>query len=716
MITRRPLRQNIAIAMAVGFFWLICILFVALVGFGFSVAANTAHSGSQARFQQPMHYPAPVAAPLVDEDYGGRMVAMVDGREVALPTLKTDYDVDVRGDLVEVQVTQRFENPGDVPLDATYQFPLHEDAAVYAMTMRVGDEVVRAEIQERDEAQRTFEEAKIEGRAAVLTEQHRPNLFQQSVANLMPGVPVEVVLNYVHAASRRDGRYHITLPLVVGPRYNPGAGAANALAGDDMGLPQHAPVQQIDAPATLDESRVGIEVRIDAGMPLAAVESATHEVDVKRLGQTDARVELARGRALDNRHFELSYGVYATKPTAGLLADFDPAQQRGYFSVLIEPPANAGHDLATPREMVFVLDCSGSMSGQPMEASKAFMRKSLRGLRATDTFRIIRFSDEANEYSREPIAATPANIEDALEYVDDLHGSGGTHMRSGIEQALRVPVPAGSIRLVTFMTDGYIGNEFEITTLLRSEVGDARLFAIGVGAGVNRFLIEEMARTGRGFARYIDPTADVDAVASELAERLETPVLTDIELRATDAGIEQVAPRLIPDLFAGQSVRITGSYTRPGAHTIIVRGKVNGRRIEIPLEVDLPSEPTDGDAVRLTWARAQIDERMHALSTPLELRAQAKNDDELKSEVTRLGLNYSLMTQWTSFVAVSERVVNDEPGANAAGEVPVSQVAGVGETAYRARFGGGATPEPGIIGGLLMTLLAAGAARRRRED
>ncbi len=698
-------RKILAISASAALFLFVTALFAVAVLVGMTrgsayAGANFASTRDAQSYQPPGAY---------DDPLGGRLVAMQDGRQVSFPTLKTDYDVEVRGDLVAVTLTQRFDNPGKVPLDATYQFPLHEDAAVHAMTMRVGDEVVRAEIREREAARQEFEAAKAEGRAAALTEQVRPNLFTQSIGNLMPGVPVEVELRYVHAVERRDGAYHLTLPMVVGPRFTPGDAAETGLES----VPAHPPVAEIEAPATIDPDRVSVVVRIDAGMPLAAIDSKSHPIDVQRLGRGDASVRLAEGRVLDNAHFELRYAMAGDEPQAGLLADWDPRTERGYFSLLIEPPRAVAEDDVTAREMVFVLDCSGSMAGQPMETSKAFMRRALRDLRPTDYFRIIRFSDGATEYSREPIAATDRNVEDAIEYVDDLDGEGGTHMRSGVEQALRAPLAPNTVRLVTFMTDGFIGNETEIAALLEAEIGEARLFSVGVGHGVNRFLIEEMARTGRGFARYVDLTEDPAIVAGEIAERLQTPVLTDIRLEGTDAGFGQLAPRRIPDLFDGSSVRVVGTYDVPGPQRILVHGKIAGRDVQFPVEVDLPAERSDGAAVRLMWARAKIADFMHVHGSAVDQRERR----EAQRAVTSLGLQHSLITQWTSFVAVSEQVVNADPEANADADVPVSQARGVDQNAYAggATFRGSATPEPTFIGGLLLALGAAGAARRRRQ-
>jgi Ca-activated chloride channel family protein len=667
-------------------------------------------------------------------DHGGKMVARTpDGRTLALPTVKSDYHVDIRGDLATVTVEQRFKNPGDVPLNATYQFPMSEDGAVYEMIMRVGDERIRAEIQNKEEARKTFEKAKSEGKTAALLEQHRPNLFTQEVANLMPNKPVDVTLRYVETVDKIDGRYQVVVPLVVGPRYSPEDMSKNFLVKSDNGatdadehnLPTPPPVSELDAPETIDPEQVSLEVRIDGGVPVQHIESASHAIEATELNPRDWQVGLAEGRTIANKHFVLNYALAGKETSAGVLSYWDDEFNEGYFSMLIEPPAEPADEDIVQREMVFVLDCSGSMRGQPIGASKAYMRFALKNLRPTDHFRVIRFSESATEYSTQPKLATEDNIEAAIAYVNQLGGHGGTRMTEGIEQALEVPIPDDTVRLVTFLTDGYIGNEYEVIRLVGDKLGDARLFALGVGGGVNRFLLEEMGRMGRGFTKYLDPTEDVTAQAHELANRLQTPVLTDISIDWGEVDPKEITPEKIPDLFAGQSVRVMGRYQKPGTYTVNVRGTSGTRDIAIPINVELPAEASDGKAVELTWARRMIKEYMHTLTTPNRLRKTELDDGQIEEIVTTMGLDYALVTQWTSFVAVSEKVVNPNPANAANGQVPEAQVDGVGKKAYGKRapstpqFGAATangTPEPTTLLGLLLAGLAGACGLRRRKE
>lgn len=660
---------------------------------------------------------------------GGRLEANIAGKVVRFPVLKTDIDADIKGDLATVTVRQQFANPTRNPVHATYLFPLNKDAAVFEMEMAIGDERVRAEIQRVEEARATFEDAKQEGKAAALLTQHRPNMFTQEIANLMPDLPITVTMKYVQAVPKIDARYELVVPLVVGPRFQPpGAGAApdfengQSLPNDSLShfgqwqlqaLPAYPPVAGLDIPRTVAGDRVSVSVRLDGGMPVQAVQSPSHSLDVDRQTASVRNIKLANGRTTDNRDFILQYRLAGNDTQAGLVAHRD--DRGGFFSLLIEPPALP--TTVQPREVVLVLDCSGSMHGLPMDASKAFARRVLRGLRPGDWFRIIRFSDSATEFSTRPLPASPGNIQQGVAYLNGLRGSGGTMMTSGIRQALTPTTPGNALRMVVFLTDGYIGNEYDVTRLIKRHIGSARLFAFGVGAGVNRFLLAEMGRAGRGFARFMDPTEEVEAVAEELSQRLQSPLLTDIEIDWNGLEISEVNPAPIPDLFAGHSLRIMGRYAEPGDYTIYIKGNASGRSASLPLRIQLPEEGLHGEAVALTWARGAVKNAMHGLSTPPGMRRDGISDNDLKQQVVKLGLDFSLITQWTSFVATSEKVYNKNPSSTQTKPVPLPQVKGVSQLAYGQgnTFAGNSAPEPEALLGLtLLTLLSLGIMRKRK--
>jgi len=446
---------------------------------------------------------------------------------------------------------------------------------------------------------------------------------------------------------------------------------------------------------------VTIDIRINGGVPVSNVSSDSHQIVEKQIGEHTVHVNLSDQHVPANRDFRLYYQLADSDVAAGLLAHHD--DRGGFFSILIEAPVLTDEESVTPREMVFVLDCSGSMRGEPLRASKMFMRKALRGLRPTDRFRIIRFSDAATEFSQTPLAATKPNISHGLRYIDSLQGSGGTEMSSGIIQALIQPGEEGVMRIVSFLTDGYIGDDAGIIELINTHLGESRLMAFGVGSAPNRYLLSEMGRVGRGFSRYLDPTDDYDSVTNDLVARLQSPVLTDINIDWKGLKPTDVYPRRIPDLFAGQSVRIQGRYTKPGNHEIRVNGNIRGAKSELPIQATLPAISGDGKAIGLTWARAAIADRMRQLTVA---QSDGEDTNTLKEAVIKFGLDFNLVTQWTAFVAVSEKIYNNAAGTTDSLEVANHQVAGVPESAYAQQqtFVGHGTPEPRAVIGLLMVL------------
>lgn len=672
-------------------------------------------------------------------DEGPQMVARdPDGNRVRLPMVRTDYSVDVRGDLATVTVEQKFENPGDVPLNAQYQFPMSEDAAVYEMIMRVGDRRIRGEVQKKKEARETYEEARDEGKAAALLEQQRANLFTQRLANVMPGQPVHVTIRYVETVDKIDGRYQMVVPLVVGPRYEPADMSGNKLvdssdggateegaAGDenhdDAQSPNLPPVGELQAPETIDPDRVSIEARIDGGVPVGDLESPTHAVATSKLDPRNRELELAEGRTIGNRHFVMSYTLEGRSTQAGLLTHWDEDLEQGYFSLLVEPPAEPEKEEIAAREMVFLLDTSGSMSGAPMQAAKTYMRETLKNLRPEDTFRIIEFSSGTSSLGSEPMPASDLHVQKGLSYVDRLSGGGGTQMVPGIEQALGPDEPEDRVRMVTMLTDGYVGNEYQVIERVRAEIGDSRFFVLGVGSATNNFALEEMAEMGRGFTRLVDPARESDAqrhireTATEVAEKLETPVLTDLSVDWGELEPREVTPARAPDLFDGESVRIMGRYDEPGDYQISLEGRSGWESVSIPLDVELPGTSTDGRGVQLTWARSRVDDHMNQLMTPDLLRETPLDDEDLKNRVTQLGLTHDLATKWTSFVAVSEKVVNPNPEDNAEGKPTEPQAKNVTSKGYDRQGGRHEAPEPSILGGLLMALLVGLGVVGRRD-
>lgn len=642
------------------------------------------------------------------DDIAGRVIARGPDRSFDLPLLDSGYRVTIEGDMATVELRQTFANPSNRPLEAEYLFPLNQTAAVFAMEMKVGGEIVRAQIREKAEAEAEFDTAAAAGKAAALLTQHRANMFTQRIANLMPGLPVEVTLSYVQMVPKIEGRYELVIPLIVGPRYE---GAPAETTDDEAplvanswtveALPAYPAVAGLDLPETVTSDRVGLDLNMVGGVEIADFGSDTHPLAIE---PTDAglRARFADGRVMDNRDLVLRYVLGGAEMQAATLTHYD--ERGGFLSLMIEPPALPDEAEITPRELVFVLDTSGSMGGQPMAASKRFMEAALQGLRPSDHFRIISFANAADHFAADAVPATAANIRAGLAHVARLTSGGGTEIAKAIRTAFATAQPDGTIRIVVFLSDGYIGGETEVLRTIREQIGQARIYAFGIGNAVNRYLLDAMADEGRGYARYVGLDEEAMEVAERLAADLKSPLLTDIEIDWGGLEVTDVTPARLPDLFAGNALRVHARYDGAAEGQILLKGLVQGREAQMPVNLTL-SEAEGEAALPLIWARNRIAalERMIAVGD----RSAAAD-----AEITALGLAFSLQTRNTSFVAVSERVVNatGEPAHPAS--VPLPMVQGVGPEAYPQGFAGSSTPEPETLLGMLL-VAAMGLVRWR---
>lgn len=573
------------------------------------------------------------------------------------PLEHTDVTMDVSGSVLHARVSQRFSNPFEEPIEAVYVFPLPEDAAVNAMSMRIGDRVVQSQIMRRQAARETYEAARNQGQTASLLEQERPNIFTTSVANIRPGHPIEVTLEYVVNVPYESGTYELAFPMTVGPRFIPGTptgASGTGYAPDTDRVSDASRITPPVAPTGRSGHDIAVRVNLDAGIAMAMPSSPTHDIATRRLDDSRVRVDLAAHDSIPNKDFVLRWEVAPERVSSGVLAHRPDPGEPGYLSLVLHPNPAPPTDEITPKEIVFVLDTSGSMSGQPMNLSKRLMRKLISDLHPRDTFGVLRYDDDTSALSPTPLENTPANRQRALQFVETLSGSGGTHALAGVRAAFDYPRDTDRLRIVVFLSDGYIGNDREILDEVQRRIGDARLFGFGVGSSVNRYLLEGMGRVGRGATQIVtleqDPVAQVD----EFYHRLQSPYLTDVRVDWGNLRVRSTFPDPIPDLFAGQPLTLHGRYARPDTGTITVRGRLAGRPFRQTLEVTLPAEEQDHSAIASLWARARVAE--------LERQMHGGSNERLEEELTQVALDHSLVTRKTSFVAVERRVVTDPNG------------------------------------------------------
>lgn len=608
----------------------------------------------------------------------GRMAIKQGDAWLGLPLRETRYDTVIVGNMAETSVVQVFHNPTKDRLEALYNFPLPADAAVDDYWIRVGNREIRGLMKSRADARKTYEAARDAGQTAALLEQNRPNLFAQAVANIQPGETVEVEMHIVQPLRREAGRYGLTLPITVGPRYTPGTPVD--AAGNTAQVPD---AEKINSPqlgkGVVSCSPVDIQVTIEAGFPVSALRSKYHSLTVAQAGDI-TRLELTRGPARPNRDFTISWQLAGLEPRARLMAQ-KTGDGAGYFTLAVEPPQGFSQDKARPRELVFALDTSGSMQGEPLDTSIAAVQKALDGMGPDDTFQILRFAGDTGQLAPAPLPNTAENRMRGIEYMRSFSGDGGTEMLAGITAALAFKKDPERLRMVMFLTDGYIGNETEIFRKIGEVRGDARLFGLGVGSSVNHYLLEGISRMGRGSVTYVGPGEKVEAVVERFYGYIDRPVLTDIEIDWGGLPVADVVPAALPDLFSGQPVVVYGRFTGEPKGQAKLKGKLGGAPIEMPLRLDF-SDGAEHTGLRSMWARQQVDAM---LNYPDSL--QAKADEKTVAAVTKLAIEHRVMTQYTSFVAVETRQEKQKDGTLRTVEVPLELPLGVEETAIGEAYG-----------------------------
>jgi len=567
-----------------------------------------------------------------------------EGKEIPLPLKRTAVKAAVNGNLATVAVTQQFENPFGHKIEAVYVFPLPHNAAVSDFVLTIGDRRIRGLIRERAEAERIYKEARQQGYVAALLTQERPNVFTQSVANLEPGQPIDVILTYYHTLAYDDGWYEWVFPLVVGPRFNPPS-STDGVGAVAQGQPG-ASGQRTEVPYLRPGERSGhnldLEIDLVPGVSLEETVCRSHAVEVERPDPGHWTVKLKPADTLPNRDFVLRYRVAGERIKANLIAFQE--DQGGFLTLMVYPPKELERLTRQPLEVVFVLDCSGSMRGWPITQAKGAVRRWLTQLQPDDTFQLIQFSATASALGPTPLPANPDNVRRGLDYLHGLEGEGGTRMIEGLRAALDFPHDPARLRFVCFLTDGYIGNEAEILGELQRRLGQSRVFSVGIGSSVNRYLIEHLAKLGNGAVAYLGPHDSVTDVIDRFHTRLSHPVMTDLVVDWAGAKVTDVFPRRIPDLFVGRPVILTGRFTGPPPHRAQVRGRIGARTLEFHVPGRTVLAPGNR-SLPSVWARLKMADLMDAavLGTGAEALA-----DEIKA----LALEFNLLSPYTAFVAV----------------------------------------------------------------
>lgn len=563
-------------------------------------------------------------------------IIVVNDLESSLPLEHTLVTAQITGPVVSVAVVQRFGNPVRQPVEVDYLFPLPEEAAITGFDFQVGSRHIEGDLQERQAAQSAYEDARDQGKRAGLFEQRRPNLFAIRLANIQPGETIFATVRYQQRLKFSDGGYEFIFPMGLTPKYD-------RPQHPEEGHGAHSPI----AKAGETIGAVEIQLAVDAGLPVRDPISPSHSLQIVRIDEQRIQVNLA-GEHIPDRDFVLRYSLANEDVAPTGWTSGEPGQE--YFLATIVPPRLSGDSQANPREFVFVLDRSGSMTGEPIAQARNALRACLRALNPSDTFRILLFDNALEWMDREALPITQAQIERADAYLNSVQGRGGTEILLAIEAALSLPVDARRTRFVVFLTDGAVSAEGQALDQVRAKIGSARLFTFGIGPSVNRALLNRMARLGRGKAAFLQLDEDIEGAIIRFQDSVSFPVMSDVSLHWKGAKTWDVYPTRLPDMYYDEPLELCGRMARDTHEPVQL--SIHAQRDGQPVQIDMLLDPARHEpVVERLWAQARVEDLIEQQSL------QPGSAQKLRDEILGFALRYRLVTQYTSFVAIDRQLI-----------------------------------------------------------
>ncbi len=563
------------------------------------------------------------------------------------PLKSTKVNVDITGVIADVHVKQTYKNTGNTTIEAVYIFPASTQAAVYKMEMKIGERVIKANIEEKSKARNIYESAKSEGKTASLLEQDRPNVFKMNVANITPGSTVEVSMSYTELMIPTDKIYEFVYPTVVGPRYVSNNENANKTAGywdANPYLPKNV----------LSSSTFEINVNLNTSIPIQNIRGTATANKIKYLSKANATVALSETQDF-NQDFTLNYQLAGNEIDSGILVYEDPDGEN-YFVAMVQPQARIKPNNIPAREYVFIVDVSGSMSGYPLDITKQVMKQLLADLGNEDLFNIVFFAGSSYMYSDKSLPVTEANISAALSFIDKKQGSGGTELLCALKAAMTLNKESGYAKSFVILTDGYVTVEKETFDYIRENIGDANFFSFGIGNSVNHYIIEGMAHVGYGESFIALNQEEAVQTANMFVEYIRQPVLTNIEFEFENFNAYDVLPNKVPDLFAERPIVISGKYKGKASGSLKIYGLTGDG--DLKQTVNIKTDNAQNQALKYLWTREKIKLLGDYASLGNDHWSTSNNKEAIKKEITELGLKYNLLTDYTSFVAVDTEVSN----------------------------------------------------------
>ena len=564
-------------------------------------------------------------------------------RVEALPLAMTRVDVLVGGIIAEVSLTQVYENRGDVPVEAVYVFPASSRATVHALTMTVGSRVIRAELRERDEARKAYEAARSEGKTATLLEQKDVGAFRMNVANVLPGDRITVELEYVELLVPTKGIYEFFFP-------NTAPMAKYERASDrDASMPSSSDGEVV-------ENGFDLRVRVLSATPITSIASPSHELLIERPRDDEAVASLAGDtRRAGARDFVLRYSLNGDAMAAGVL--LQEGVEENFFLLMAQPPRSVSVNAIPPREYIFIVDVSGSMVGRPLDVSRKLVSDLFKGLRHGDLFNVILFAGSAEAMATSSQPATPEVLASALKTLEGKDASGSTELEAALDRAYAVPTTPGMARSIIVITDGAIAAGKQVSQSIATRLNEANVFVFGIGASLDRAVIERLARAGQGEPFMVERMSEAEAVADLFREYVDRPLLTQANMRWNGLDLYDIEPAQVPDLFAERPIVLIGKYRGPTTGTLTVSGYSGNEQVRMDANFGSARKDSSLGALSQLWARRRID-RLEDTGCG----SPCAEDDGARGEITAVGLKYGVLTPYTSFVAVTDEVRTTESG------------------------------------------------------
>ena len=578
--------------------------------------------------------------------------------------MNTNVDMQISGLVARVSVRQEFHNEGSEWVEGIYVFPLPENAAVDRMRLHIGGRFIEGEVQEKEHAKKIYEQAKQDGKKASLVQQQRPNLFTTSVANVAPGERVVVEIEYLEDIRFENGRFSIRFPMTLTPRYISGQPLADKVGSGWSPDTDRVPDASLVTPPMVSASRghkLTLTANINAGASLATVTSRYHPVSV---GEQNGhyRVTLSAGQVVMDHDFELDWKpVPSAAPRAMLFTETIEGQAH-HLLMVMPPDQDEAPPVLMPREVIVIIDTSGSMHGVSIAEAKRAVHLALKSLQATDRFNVIEFNSSTKALYPASVAASPANIANALNFVQQLQANGGTEMRPALDMALSSKTEETHLRQIVFVTDGSVGYEDEMFSMIEDKLGSARLFTVGIGSAPNSWFMRKAAEAGRGSYTFISALHEVREKMEGLFRKLEHPQVTDIAVQWPSSVAIESYPQTIPDLYLGEpvTVKIRASGEFRVSDTVRISGNfvTGGWSKSLSLQ-----SPEKSEGIGALWARARIAELM-------EKERRGGDPAELRAAILETALAHHLVSKYTSLVAVDKTPVRPAGDALSSELVP----------------------------------------------